>query len=457
MIEYLKTAAVGLAAILALGLLPWTVAEARTGVLGTSQGSFAPVVETAAANPSVSKSPAAVGPVRYEGAKAYTGGKISLDFQNEDLHSILKILGEISGKNILVSEGISGKVTLKLKDVPWDQALDIVLASRNLGFDESGNTLTVYDLPTLQMVRDSRERERQRVQEREQKAKLNPPPLIKKVFSLKYVPVDTVAAELSKLKSLRGKLTVIGNDIYIEDEPGAVATMTQKFMRLDRAPRLVMIEVKIVEAGASFADAFGLRWIGGYAESGSFMEKADMNGGSGSEMGADSLVLGFVNKASGSVSNVDSQAGEKAEDGSRIISAPRFLTENDKGVSIKLGGQIPMKGGPSAVPALAAQLKSEEVELKVRPHIGENDQILTLDLKLINEKVDSAAEGAEASSRTAEKQLTVKDGQTVAIGGIKGGGGRWPLLGWLLNDRSLENTESEMLIFVTAKIIPANI
>lgn len=89
--------------------------------------------------------------------KIYKGEKISLDFQNRDIHDVIRIIGEVSGKNIVVSDSVAGRVTVKMKDVPWDQALDIILSSRNLGQEESGNVITVYDLPTLNSIRSSRE------------------------------------------------------------------------------------------------------------------------------------------------------------------------------------------------------------------------------------------------------------------------------------------------------------
>ena len=103
-------------------------------------------------------STASPGTVRREANRVYTGERISLDFQNEDINKVIRIIGEVSGKNIVVPDDVSALITVKLRDVPWDQALDIVLSSRNLGVEESGNVLTVYDLPTLQSIRAGRER-----------------------------------------------------------------------------------------------------------------------------------------------------------------------------------------------------------------------------------------------------------------------------------------------------------
>jgi len=121
--------------------------------------------------------------------KTYIGEKISLSFQNADIHDIIKVISEVSGKKILLPENVSSKITLKLKDVPWDQALDIILASRNLGFEETGDTLIVYDLPTFGTYygRDRRPQTSEAPQL---------PPLTKKVFTPKYSPIGMVSAEL---------------------------------------------------------------------------------------------------------------------------------------------------------------------------------------------------------------------------------------------------------------------
>ena len=109
--------------------------------------------QTEVSQPASSDNPASQSrPAYYETAKVYTGERISLDFQNEDIQNIIRLIGEASGKSIVASDAVSGKVTIKLQDVPWDQALDIVLSSRNLGVEESGNVLTVYDLASLRSI-----------------------------------------------------------------------------------------------------------------------------------------------------------------------------------------------------------------------------------------------------------------------------------------------------------------
>ena len=444
-----------------------------------AQGSFTPVIQDpsmAGATTEVSLSPVPMVTepavarddgrmaAYYDSPKVYTGERISLDFQNADLHNIIRIIGEISGKNIVVSDKVAGKVTLKLKDVPWDQALDIVLSSQNLGVEESGNVLTVYDLPTLQGIQRNRE-----LMAAERMAAMQQAPLSKKVFTPKYAPVGVVAAELAKIKSSRGKIVSIGNDIYVEDDPGSIGTMSQIFMRVDKVARQILIEARIIEATATFANSLGINWGFNYNQNisgtpGEATGSLDISG-SGASLG-----FGFLNKAGSLLLNAQVNASETTSD-ARTISAPRIMAANDQEVSIKQGKQIPYHSGSSATTAANVQFKEVVMELKVKPHIEENGQIVTLDIQLTNDTPDQsggAGEEPAINTREAETKLMVKDGETVVIGGIitdtqtdgisrVPGVHRIPILGWLFQQRSIQNDKSEMLIFITANIIPINI
>ena len=470
-------ALVTLAILAAFCILPWT-ATAQAGILSAAQGSFAPVAETTTATPAAA-APVTQEPVvsdlnldtatpraaHYESDKLYRGERISLDFQNADLHNIIRIIGEVSGKNIVVSDAVTGKVTLKLRDVPWDQALDIVLSSRNLGVEETGNVLTIYDLPTLNQIRAGQARLKA---ERDAAAQLAP--LSKKVFTPKYSPISMVTAELSKLKSTRGKIVSIGNDIYAEDDPSSLATMTQVFMRVDRVARQILIEARIIEASTTFAEKLGIKWSvkyngGGVSDAapGEATGVVDFNK-------TGSLGFGFLNKANTLLLNTTINASETSSD-ARTISAPRVMAANDQEVSIKQGQQIPYTSGSSATTAANVQFKDVALELKVKPHIEENGQIVTLDIDLTNDTADTSG-GSDSepaiNTREAKTKLMVKDGETVVIGGIivdsqttgidrVPGLHRIPIMGWMFQDRSITNQKSEMLIFITANIIPINI
>ena len=450
-----------------------------------AQGSFAPVAEASTApTPVAAVTPAATAAVQpqaqgteefsldedtpravhYDSPKIYRGERISLDFQNADIHNIIRIIGEVSGRNVVVSDAVSGKVTLKLRDVPWDQALDIVLSSQNLGVEESGNVLTIYDLPTLQAIRAGRERVLA-----ERRAALALAPLAKKVFTPKYAPISTVTNELNKLKSSRGKIVSIGNDIYVEDEPGAIGTMSQVFLRVDKVAKQILIEARIIEASTTFVNSLGINWNVNYNK-GLSGTPGDVTGSLDVSNNGAALGFGFLNKANSLLLNATVTASETSSD-ARTISAPRIMAANDQEVSIKQGKQIPYKSGSSATTAANVQFKEVVMELKVTPHIEENGQIITLDIELTNDTEDQAAGAGEEpaiNTREAETKLMVKDGETVVIGGIivdtqtdgisrVPGMHRIPILGWLFQQKNIKNDKSEMLIFITANIIPINI
>jgi len=486
------------------------------GGLVVFQGGFAPAGQAAAEDrPANPIPPSSSGAVNFDGPKVYSGERISLDFQNADLHNIIRIIGEVSGKNIVVSDKVTGKVTLKLKDVPWDQALDIVLASRNLGVEEAGNVLTIHDLQTLNGLRADRDR-----LDAERSAAAIQAPLAKKVFTPRYAPIGLVVEELKKLATARGKIVAVGNDIYVEDESGAIGTMVQLFMRVDRATRQVLIESRIVEAKTNVVEELGVQWGGGYAgspgtlnalpqigrgwdRSGGLMAGENIGGavvGLADIAGAASLGFGYINRAGSLILNARLNASENNKE-SRTISAPRIMAANDQTVSIKQGVQIPYSSGGTATNPQNTEFKEAALELKVTPHIEENGQIITLDINLKNDSLtriervnsgslggggyggglggDGYGGGLRLNSRTvkediginineAKTKLMVRDGDTVVIGGIlKDSQGsesnrvpglhRLPLLGWMFQDNQVLNSKEELLIFITANIIPLSI
>lgn len=242
MIGGLKKVMVTLA--MTLWILPLiTAIEARA----TAEGFFTPVVEPA--GPASSVTPVSAQPpipvpapapaltqVPAANKKIYKGEKISLEFQKANLYDVIKIIGDVSGKNVIVPETVSGKVTLKLVDMPWDQALDIVLASRNLGVEESGNVLTIYDLPTLNRLRAERN---QLLTGQRTDNWSSSTPLMRAAFTPQYASVWLLRDELDKLKSKHGKIEVMDNAIQVEDDPAVVQTMKRHFERLDRESRPV--------------------------------------------------------------------------------------------------------------------------------------------------------------------------------------------------------------------------
>ena len=155
--------------------------------------------------------PAQAGPM-------YAGRPVSLDYQRADIRRILALFAEFSGKNVVVPDSVKGRVTVKLDNVPWDQALDLILASQNLGVLVAGNVLMIDDLPKLQ-ARGVASSNRARADGGQV--------LVGRIFTPKYAPADLVASELAKLKSERGRVMVVGNEIFVEDYPSVIGKQTR--------------------------------------------------------------------------------------------------------------------------------------------------------------------------------------------------------------------------------------
>lgn len=349
----------------------------------------------------------------------------------------------------MLPDTINGKLTLKLRDVPWDQALDIVLTARNLGVEESDGVLTVYDLPP---TFGCGYRTRKPLSPSELEERMSRPPLVKKVFTPKHIPISAFTEALNKLKSEHGKIVAIGNDVYVEDKPDTIATMSQLFIRLDRATPQILIEVRIVEASPSLVKALELQWKGGQTESGQAVKNSEVNAEVESKAG---IAYDFISKTKNLA--LSAQLSADPSD-SRTISAPRIMATNDQKVSIKQGTQIPYRSGHRTVgPGCNAQFKEAVLELIVTPHIEEDGQTLTLDFQVIidNQKLAETL----LNLKEAGAKLSVEDGETIVIGGLiidhqpdsegrLDGEHRYSLSDLLNKDR--QNKDKEMLIFVTA-------
>jgi type IV pilus assembly protein PilQ len=410
--------------------------------------------------------------------KVYTGERISLDFQNADIHNILRLIGEVSGKNVVVSDAVSGKVTLKLRNVPWDQALDIVLASKNLDFVENGNVLRIDTKDNIRRATPDLSDPNVRVS------------LEKWTYTPKYSSVTTLASELEKAKSPRGNVKVIGNDIYVEDDIESLRAIRLLAERNDRVTKQILIEARIVEATALFQQSLGVRWGGAYDRFRGWSERhSETSGLIGTELtegdympgevfGAMSvgggngmaLGMGFLNKAGTLLLNAELNASEVVGQ-TKIISSPRIMASNDEAVYIEQGQQIPYKSGGGLGTNTSTEFKDAVMRLEVIPHIEENGEIVTLQITLTKDSPGAKLGTADEPSidkKEAHTKLMVKNGETVVIGGIitdnqSVGGTRVPglhaipLLGWLFEEKNIQNSKTELLIFITASIIPINI
>lgn len=345
--------------------------------------------------------------------------------------------------------------------------------------EESGDILTVYEENELQKFKDQAKALRAQA-ERDYMNAYSSTWSLKKVFTPKHAPVAVVSAELDKLKSERGRVVVIGNDIYVADYPDAVATMTQAFMRLDRSPKQqILIEARIVEASPSFVESLEIEWN---------------TDGTTPSPEAPTLAFGFLNRTSTLLLNASINASETSAE-ARTIVAPRIMSVDGQEVSMRVFPNYwssaapvieePLKMGwlaretparfvepvlyvSGSSPSTAANVHFREVaaELKIKPNAEDNDRNIALDVKLTNDTPDSSVPAINI--KEAETKLVLKDGETVIIGGVLVDGrldseshipGRrgLPIMDWVLNGRPNEGPRSEILIFITANILPVGI
>ncbi len=481
MTRHLKTVIVILAVFSAFYILSGAAAEARQGILATTQGSFSPLSEMAPNGmPPAGPAPTSDDrdlkpqpPTAKTGDKPqiYTGEKITLEFKNADIRDVFKAIGEISGKSIVVPDTVNAKMTTKIKDMPWDQALDMVLSARHLGVCESGDTLTVYDLPKLPSCCI-----------RHPPATTGSPAyvsqLIKKVFTPKYAPISKVKEELAKFKSERGKVVVIGNDIYVEDEPGAMSTMMQIFLRTDRATRQILIEARIVEATPAFIEKLGVQWryggstgLAAPAPGGASQEMFREAAGAPDSTGNAQLDFGFLKEAEALLLLNATISAPETSGEARTISAPRIMAANDREISIKHGWNVGGDcSGVSATAACDPQFKEIVMELKATPHIDETGRAVSLGIALTSDSsgASPAVNTATDIIKNAAAKLMMTEGETLVIGGIVTDTGhdstgratawrRSPLLDWALGAHLRKKTQTEMLIFITPRIIPVDL
>jgi type IV pilus assembly protein PilQ len=425
-------------------------------------------------------------PVLTGNRKTYRGEKISLDFQDADIHNIFRILHEVSGKNFVIGEDVKGRVTLKLVNVPWDQVLDLILHMNKLGTVTEGNVVRIATLATLeseQQALANRKKAEEAAKELE--------PLVTEYVKLNYADAGSLKAHLDETKSPRGKVTVDAstNMIIIQDEEEALVSSRALIKELDAAnqeiaTRQVLIEARIVEADSSFTRDLGIQW-GGDMSRGTLGTSA---GNSNRLFGGQTYTartststpnyavnlppasftsgLGFaLGRIAGTSINLDIRLLAMENQGKgRTISAPKVLTLDNQAASIKQVTKIPYQ----VIEDNTVSIKQEEtgIELSVTPQITRDDRIR---MKIFAEKgapdwSNTVAGNPAIDTNTANTELFVNDGQTIVIGGILTTTdtvneahtpvlNKIPVLGWLFKQKQTVRSKNELLIFITPKII----
>jgi type IV pilus assembly protein PilQ len=427
-----------------------------------------------------------------ETQRKYIGQRISLDFKDADLQNIFRIIAEVSNLNIITSDDVKGKVTLRLINVPWDQALDLVLQAKSLGARQEGNVIRIAPLASL------RTEERARLDSQKEVEKLKASlEAVTVTLPVSYTKAADLLPKIKDLLSEGGKVQIDErtNTIVIRDLHRNVEEARALIAKLDTATPQVLIEARIVEVDTSFSRELGVQWGGSVSgtagksklgvsgiqdSTGAFLPGTPVTNTGLVPFTSTSPVPNFaVNLpakfglgAGGGISfgilrdnlRLDlSLSALEASNKGRVISSPKVITIDNKEATIEQGTQIPY----STVSASGTntQFIDATLSLKVTPHITPDGSVI-MKLEAKNDSQgDVGASGQPAiNKKKATTEVLVRDGETAVIGGIlqisrkeTESGIPWlskiPILGYLFRSDASQSTNRELLIFITPKIL----
>ena len=409
------------------------------------------------------------------GEKQYTGEKIALDFYETDIKNVFRIMREISGKNFAVDKDVSGQVTLSLdKPVPWDQVLDLILKMNQLGMTMEGDIVRIATLQTLNNEREINRSKMAAERETQQQAEALEP-LITEYIPVNYANADTDVLPQIVTSPERGKATVDArnNQIIITDTAAMVKQARETVLRIDKVTPQVMIEARVVEATNTFSREIGTQWG---MQAGPYFNQAVAGGvipegaidltmaATNPVAGLGSLGLSFTKLEGTPLSLLNAQLTASETRGMiKIISAPRILTLDNKTALIKQGLAYPLTR-LDAEGNTTVEFQDVALELEVTPHVTPDNRI-SLAIKITNNEIGAVINNETSfTTKEANTELLVNDGDTVVIGGIRkttkrDGESGLPtlkdisLLGWLFKSTEKTDDLEELLIFITPKIV----
>ena len=407
-------------------------------------------------------------PVLTETGKVYAGQKISLDFQDADIRHVFRILHEISGKNFVIGDDVRGKVTLKLDNVPWDQVLDLILKMNKLGCVEEGNVVRIARLSTL----EAENKALQARAEAEHSAKELEPP-VTAYISINYADASSIKTHLDEIKTDRGKVTIDTrtNMIIMKDIQTVIDDATEVVKRLDVVTPQVMIQARIVEANTDFSRELGIQWGGTYRGT-HHQSTYGFAGAVGNNWavnlppaGPTSGIGFYFERLTGSNPlRLDANLQAMESQGKlNIISSPRILTLDNKMAKIKQGLDYPYNKLDESGNTVT-EYKKVDLLLEVTPHVTPDNRV-SMKISATKNDLGTVISGQQSfTTKEAQTELLVNDGDTIVIGGItkttersSKKGVPWlskvPVLGWLFRSESKASEKQELLIFVTPTIV----
>lgn len=401
--------------------------------------------------------------------KKYTGRRISLVFDNADVRNLLQLIAEVSNLNIIAGEEVKGNISIRLIDVPWDQALDVILDIRQLGMLRDGNVVRI--LPKAK-IREMEEADMTAARSRQDLE-----PLVTEVFSVSYTNLGNIAGPVREVMTERGRLTQDERNkkIIVRDIPGVMDDIRALIGILDTPERQVMIEARIVEASSDFVRDLGVNWGISYSNPGSTFDSFNMGLGgnflvgippAGSASTVPGLGAGIQFGQIGvdrTVIDLRISALESSGRG-KIISRPRVTTLNGQEAVITQGTTIPYQTSGADGPK--TEFVDATLELKVIPIINPDNSII-MEIQASNSAPGESFTTADLpgiNKKEAKTKVLVFDGDTTVIGGIFVEDDRYtetgvpwlmkiPLLGHAFKSQNVTKRRSELLIFITPRIL----
>lgn len=446
-----------------------------------------------------------IDPNKLTQGPGFSGEKLSLNFQNIEVRSLLQVIADFTNFNIVTSDSVAGAVTLRLKDVPWDQALEIILQAKGLGMRKNGNVLWIAPKDEIAAKEKLDLESRAAIQNLE--------PLRTQGFQLNYTKAADIAAQITaggggaapgasaRILSARGSVIAEPrtNQLFVTDIGSKLEQVQQLISKLDIAVRQVLIEARIVEASDSFGKSLGVRLGGsdlrglrggdaGYAVGGTnrvaFGGSYDAVTGTTQESTVvpNTLNTSFVNlpavgqggynAASFAISLFSSAANRflnlelsalEADGKGKLVSSPRIVTADQTKALIEQGTEFPYQQATSSG-ATAVTFRRATLKLEVTPQITpEGNIILDLDISK-DSRGETTAAGIAINTKHIKTQVLVENGGTVVIGGIFELNetenetkvpvlGDLPAVGNLFKTRQRSSNKQEMLVFITPKMI----
>ena len=396
-------------------------------------------------------------------APVYTGEPMSMHFQNIEMRTALQLVSEFSGVNIIMSDSVTGNLSMRLKDVPWDQVLHTMLQTRGLGQQQVGNVIWVAPLAELASREKGALETKHAIQVVE--------PLQTRAFSLNYAKASDMLAPLLNPSSVQSGaapprlLTHRGsamadartNQLFVTDIADRLEQVARLIERVDVPQRQVLIEARIVEALDNFASTLGVRLAGQ-------SEGFNLNFPAARALGADAAYAGFTFFNPSHSKRLGMELSALEADGmGRVVASPRLVTANQSKAIIEQGTELPYQlSGPNGSTSIA--FRKANLRLEVTPHITPDGSI-TMYLEVHKDSVgQSTPAGFAIDTKHVSTQVRVEDGGTVMIGGIyetndntnRAGvpgvrDNEW--LGWLFGNRANRRSKQELLIFLSPKML----